>query len=65
MGTMRQAKERQANYEGQYIALSSSGDKTVIASGPKVGPVFDEARRLGENAPTIIFVPKRNIAYHY
>jgi hypothetical protein len=65
MGTVRQVKERRHNYEGQYVALSSSGDKRVIASGPKVGPVFDEARKQGETAPTIVFVPKSNTAYFY
>jgi hypothetical protein len=65
MGTERQAKERQPNYEGQYVALSSSGNKKIIASGSKVGPVFDEARRQGETAPTIVFVPKRNTVYIY
>lgn len=65
MGTTRQVKDHQKSYEGQYVAISSSGGKKVVASGSKVGPVFDEARKLGENAPTIVFVPKRNTAYYY
>ena len=65
MGTKQRAKERRQNYEGQYVAVSSSGDKRVIASGPKAGPVFEEARRQGEAAPTIVFVPKKNAAYLY
>ena len=65
MGTARQVKDRQPNYEGQYIVLSSSGDKKVIASGPKMGPVLAEAREKGETTPTIVFVPKRNTAYFF
>ncbi len=65
MGTAREAKERRDNYEGQYIALSSSGDKKIIAHGPEMGPVFDEARKQGETIPTIVFVPKSNAVYCY
>ncbi len=63
MGTARQEMDRRQNYEGQYVAFSSSGDRRVIASGPKVGPVFDEARRQGEEIPTIVFVPRGNTAH--
>jgi len=65
MGTARQGTDRRPNYEGQYVALSSSEGSKVIASGRKFGTVFDAARKQGEAIPTIVFVPKENGAYFY
>ena len=65
MATARQGTDRQPNYEGQYVALSSSKGDKVIASGQKFGTVFDAARKQGETIPTIVYVPKDNGAYFY
>jgi len=65
MGTARQRKDPRPDYQGQYIALSSSGEGRVIASGRKYGPVFDAARKQGETIPTVVFVPKDDTTYFY
>ncbi len=65
MGTARKGRDRRHTYEGQYVALSSSEHGRVIASGRKMGPVYDEARKQGETIPTIIFVPKGDTGYYY
>jgi formylmethanofuran dehydrogenase subunit D len=56
-------KRKKPNYEGKYVALSSSGDSKVIASGRKFGDVFNAAVKLGETIPTIVFIPRKGITY--
>ena len=65
MGTMRQDTGQTPNYEGKYVAIQTGGGHKIIASGRKVGPVIDEARKQGENIPTVVFVPRRDGAYYY
>lgn len=61
----RRGQDSHPDYQGQYVAISSSGEGRVIASGREYGPVFDAARRQGETIPTVVFVPKDNITYFY
>lgn len=65
MGTVREGADRKQSYEGQYVAIQSFDGNKVIASGRKMGPVFDEARKQGETIPTIVFVPKGDGAYFF
>jgi hypothetical protein len=48
-----------AKYEGKYVAFDPSAGKKVIASGRNAGAVAARARKLGVEAPAIIFVPRR------
>jgi hypothetical protein len=54
------------SYQGKYVALASTGKKvTIVASGFKVDAVIAKARRKGIEVPSIVFVPKKDVAYIY
>jgi hypothetical protein len=45
-------------YEGQYVALRSFNDRTVLASGTDRADVRQQARLAGCPSPLIQFIPK-------
>lgn len=63
MRNVRQAKDRQGSYGGQYVALDPATGNKVIASGPKSQRVAAEARRAGVKVPIIVYVPEKDSAY--
>lgn len=58
-------KHEGGKYEGKYVAYDLSEGKKVIASGNNSGKVVDRAREQGVEVPTVVFVPKKGMAYIY
>ena len=54
-----------SQYHGKYVALTSSGRKSVVASSPNLRTVVKEAKRRGVDAPGIVFVPKKGTTCLY
>ena len=52
-------------YAGKYVALTSSGKKSVIASSFRLGAVIKKAQQQGVDSPAIVFVPKKGVASLY
>ncbi|MDO9464159.1 MAG: DUF5678 domain-containing protein [bacterium] len=57
--TVQLVKEKK--YSGQYVALKSFEDDTVISSGDHVNEVYEKAAKKGHNDPVIIYVPKKDM----
>lgn len=55
----------EAQYHGKYVAIDSSRNNEVIASGTDVGKVIEKARAKGFKVPSIVFVPEKDVAYIY
>jgi hypothetical protein len=52
-------------YEGQYVALKSFSDNTVVASGRTPLSVMKKARAAGVRNPVVILVPHRDVVQIY
>ena len=52
-------------YEGQYVALKSFSDNTVVASGRTPLSVVKKARAAGVKSPVVILVPRRDVVQIY
>jgi hypothetical protein len=52
-------------YEGKYVALRSTIDRRVIASGDKPEAVMEKARRGGCSEPVIFYIPEHTISLVY
>jgi len=51
--------------DGEYIAMKSFSDKTIVAHGKDVGKIIDEAKKLGVPDPVIMFVPPKDTVCIY
>jgi hypothetical protein len=51
-------------YQGQYVALQSFTDNTVIASGLDPVLIMDEVRSGGNEDAVLVFVPQENETVH-
>ena len=56
---------RGGQYQGKYVAFPASGSNKVIASGVSPGAVIRSARSKGVDSPSIVFVPKKDVAYFF
>jgi hypothetical protein len=52
-------------YFGQYVAVKSFSDRTVISHGLKPMVVIKEAERKGIQEPVLIFVPQKGMLNVY
>lgn len=52
-------------YQGKYVAFTSSGRKSIVASGSNLNTVVKKAQQHGVDAPAIVFVPKRGVTCLY
>ena len=52
-------------YQGKYVALSSSGRKSVIASTSRLNTVIKKAQQQGVDDPAIVFVPEKGATCLY
>ncbi len=48
-------------YSGQYVALKSFEDDTVISSGGRIQEVYEKAAKKGYKNPVIAHVPKKDM----
>ncbi len=61
--TVQLVKEKK--YSGQYVALKSFEDDTVISSGDHVNEVYEKAAKKGYKNPVIAHVPKKDVIQIY
>ena len=52
-------------YSGQYVAVRSFADRTVISHGAEPLAVLTEAKEKGVADPVLIFVPEQNMIHIY
>ena len=52
-------------YEGEYVALKSFNDRTVIAFGTDHHKVVEEAKKMGYASGPIIKVPKKGETWFF
>jgi hypothetical protein len=53
---------RDEKYRGQYVALKSFDDNTVVGSGKTPLSALKKARASGVQDPVIVFVPPKGMA---
>ena len=54
-----------SQYEGQYVALKSFQDNTVVASGAEPIDALSGAEKKGFSDPVLVFVPQSNMTHVY
>lgn len=52
-------------YEGEYVALPSFWDRSVVAHGSDPKKVVEQAREAGYENPVIFFIPQNDISLVY
>ena len=52
-------------YSGEYVALKSFQDNTVVAHGTIPKEVMREATSKGYSEAVLVFVPENNMAHVY
>jgi len=52
-------------YSGQYVALKSFEDATVISSGDRIQEVYKKAEKKGYKNPVIAHIPKKDVIQIY
>jgi len=52
-------------YSGQYVAVKSFADRTVVSHGSQPVEVLNEAKEKGIVDPVLIFVPEQNMIHIY
>jgi NADPH-dependent glutamate synthase beta subunit-like oxidoreductase len=55
-------------YNGQYVAMKSVDDNTIVGAGKTPNEALEEARKKGIQNPLLLYVPDRdviNIYYAY
>jgi hypothetical protein len=52
-------------YSGQYVAVKSFSDRTVVSHGAEPVAVLSEAKEKGVTDPVLIFVPEQNMIHIY
>ena len=56
---------REDEYSGQYVALKSFGDNSVVAHGKLPKEVMEEASSKGYSDAVIVFVPENDMSHIY
>ena len=54
-----------SKYEGQYVALKSFQDNTVVASGAEPVVALNLAEKKGFHDPVVVFIPQSNMTHVY
>lgn len=52
-------------YSGQYVAVTSFADRTVVSHGTQPVEVLNEAKKKGVADPVLIFVPEQDMIHIY
>ena len=52
-------------YSGQYVAVKSFADRTVVSHGLQPVEVLNDAKKQGIADPVLIFVPEQNMIHIY
>ena len=50
-------------YSGQYVALKSFRDSTVVANGKTIKEAYKKAQKNGCQNPVVIFVPLKDTVF--
>ena len=52
-------------YDGQYVAIISSEDNTVVGAGNTPEEALNEARKKGIENPFLFYVPDKDLVHIY
>jgi hypothetical protein len=52
-------------YNGQYVAMISAEDNTIVGSGSTPEEALNEAIKEGVQAPFLLYVPEREVVHIY
>jgi hypothetical protein len=52
-------------YDGQYVAIVSAEDNTVVGSGNTPEEALNQAKKKGIKAPFILYVPDKDVVHIY
>jgi len=52
-------------YDGQYVAMVSADDNTIVGSGNTPEEAINEARKNGIQNPFLLYVPDKNLVHIY
>lgn len=52
-------------YDGQYVAIISAEDNTLVGAGNTPEEAFNEAKRKGIENPFLLYVPDKNMVQIY
>lgn len=52
-------------YNGQYVAIISLEDNTIVGSGPTPEEAINKAKEKGIQNPFILYVPDKDLVHIY
>jgi hypothetical protein len=52
-------------YDGQYVAIVSAEDNTIVGSGSTPEEALNQAKKKGIKAPFILYVPDKDVVHIY
>ncbi|UCD27377.1 MAG: hypothetical protein JSV03_09620 [Planctomycetota bacterium] len=52
-------------YDGQYVAMVSAEDNTIVGAGKTPEEALNEARKKGVENPFLLYVPDKNLVHIY
>ncbi|UCD85418.1 MAG: hypothetical protein JSU92_04280, partial [Deltaproteobacteria bacterium] len=52
-------------YNGQYVAMASAEDNTIVGSGNTPEEAINEARKKGFQNPFLLYVPDKDLVHIY
>ncbi len=52
-------------YDGQYVAMVSAEDNTIVGSGNTPEEAINEARKEGIQDPFLLYVPDKDLVHIY
>ena len=52
-------------YDGQYVAMVSAEDNTIVGSGITPQEALNEARKENVQSPILFYVPEKEVTYIY
>ncbi len=52
-------------YYGQYVAMKSLDDNTIVGAGDTPDKALNEARKKGVQDPFLLYVPDKDVVHIY
>lgn len=52
-------------YNGQYVAVKSAQDNTVVSSGTTPEEALNKAKEKGITEPFLLYIPEENLVHIY
>ncbi len=52
-------------YYGQYVAIKSAEDNTIVGAGDTPTKALEEARKKGIHDPFLLYVPDKDVVHIY